>query len=419
MRTFALKIATASITICLVYSLPGLASDKCPTIVKHGPNVPRAQGNCELVGKSKDEAKKKPLDGLVRCKDDNGKVIEESIFKNGDLLSTWFYDFDRHKLSFHFNKQDKAHGPASAFGEDGTLLCEMQYVNGKPDGAAREYGPDGKLKGLRWFKNGRLEDAPLINYSKKGELSHLVCPGISATPEDKALCGFNGKPVTVKVYGGFDDTVTHINGRLAERVRYNRNEEKTWRTLYPDPGNKQTYHEEELYKNGKTRIRFSVVDGKKEGAYREYADTGTLILEKEFRNDVMVSGKSYYLNGKLQEQSVLAADGASVSIKEFWDDGKPKSVGTFVFKQRGSYGSIWTDTVTVGKHFKYAEDGTISEEANYDEDGNLDGTRILIDDKKKRTEAVYRKGMLASMKTFSADGKLTLSEEYHEDGSRK
>jgi hypothetical protein len=46
-----------------------------------------------------------------------------------------------------------------------------------------------------------------------------MCPDQAMTPEDKDLCGFNGKPVTVKVYNGFEDTVTHFNGRLARLVR--------------------------------------------------------------------------------------------------------------------------------------------------------------------------------------------------------
>jgi hypothetical protein len=51
--------------------------------------------------------------------------------------------------------------------------------------------------------------------------------------------------------------------------------------------------------------------------------------------------------------------------------------------------------------------------------GKIEGARILIDEKGKRTEALYRKGTLVAKKLFPSDGKLELSDEYYEDGSRK
>jgi hypothetical protein len=92
--------------------------------------------------------------------------------------------------------------------------------------------------------------------------------------------------------------------------------------------------------------------------------------------------------------------------------GQLKSKGSFAFQRRGYFGSSWTDTVPIGKAYKYSENGSLSEESNFDGEGNLDGARILIDEKGKRTEALYRKGTLVAKKLFSPDGKLELHEEY-------
>jgi hypothetical protein len=100
-------------------------------------------------------------------------------------------------------------------------------------------------------------------------------------------------------------------------------------------------------------------------------------------------------------------------------NGQLKSKGSFAFQRRGYFGSSWTDTVPIGKAYKYSENGSLIEESNFDGEGNLDGVRILIDEKGKRTEALYRKGTLVAKKIFSSDGKLELNEEYYEDGSRK
>jgi hypothetical protein len=85
----------------------------------------------------------------------------------------------------------------------------------------------------------------------------------------------------------------------------------------------------------------------------------------------------------------------------------------------GLFGNSWTGTVPDGKAYWYAEDGSLSEEATFDENGNLDGARIQIDEKGQHTETVCRKGTLLGKTLFSSDGKLELAEEYYEDGSRK
>lgn len=223
----------------------------------------------------------------------------------------------------------------------------------------------------------------------------------------------------MKVYNGFEDTVTHLDGRLTKLVRFNRDEGRTWVTVYPDPGNKRTYTEEELHKNGKIFRSFSVIDGNKQGKLREYADNGKLLLEKEFKDDVDIWEKIFYMNGKLKEQSERKPDGTSIFTRSYWDNGQLKSEGSLTFTKRGSFGSSWTDTIPIGKTYTYAENGALSEESNFDAEGNLDGARIQIDEKGKRTETVYRNGTLLAKKLFAADGKLELSEEYYEDGSRK
>lgn len=419
MGTLDWRKGLAAACMGFLFVTPGFASDECYEIALHGPNVPHERGTCEMVGQSTEVAAKRPLNGLMQCKDKKGKVVEEARFKNGVLISDWFYDYRDRKLSFGFSGEDKAHGPAKAFAKGGELLCEMNYVKGKAEGAVREYYPDGKLKNLLWFNNGKSEQAPRVGYSGKGELTHLACPERSRTLEDKELCGFKGRPVTVKTYGGFEDTVTHLNGRIVKHIRFNRDEGRTWITVYPEPGNRKTYSLEELHKNCKVFRSFSVINDEKQGRLLEYADNGKLILEKEYKDCVDVSEKSYYMNGKLKEHSVRNPDGATISTKSYWDNGRLRSKGTLAFKKRAYYGSRWTDTVSVGKEYRYAENGSLTEESNHDEEGNLDGARILIDEKGKRTEAVYRKGTLVSKKLFSSDGKLESAEEFYEDGSRK
>lgn len=36
------------------------------------------------------------------------------------------------------------------------MLCEMNYVDGEANGAAREFYPDGRLETLSWITNGNL-----------------------------------------------------------------------------------------------------------------------------------------------------------------------------------------------------------------------------------------------------------------------
>lgn len=412
-------ITFTSFIIYIALLAPAFASEVCYEIAKKWPNVPHEKGECELVNQTLDKVTKKPADGMMRCKDDNGKIIRETQVKNGELSSLWLYDYQGHKLSFNFSKGKKLHGPATVLATDGKLLCKMNYVDDKVEGAVRGYFSNGELEDLYWFENGKHRNEPRIEYMRAGKLSHLRCPDKSVTPEDRELCGFNGKPVTVKVYDDFEDTVTHVNGRLTELIRFNKSEGRTWRTVYNEPGNTKSYTEEELHKNGKVFRKFTVVDNEKEGKYFEYADIGKLVLEKEYKNGKVLQEKSYYMNGKLKEESVHSSDKKTISQKGYWDNGQLKSTGTFAFKKRNSYGSRWTDTVPVGKAYKYKNNGSLAEEANYNDEGQLDGNYIYISEDGKRIEAVYSKGILTAKKILSANGNIELSEEYYEDGSRK
>lgn len=408
-------------TFIIFFALPApvFASDVCYEIAKNWPNVPHEKGECELVNQTLDKVSKKPVDGMMRCKDDKGKIIRETQIKNGELESLWLYDYQGHKLSFNFTKGKKLHGPATVLATDGKLLCKMNYVDDKVEGAVRGYFSDGELENLFWFENGKHKNVPRIEYMRAGKLSTLRCPDKSVTPEDRELCGFNGKPVTVKIYDGFEDTETHINGLLMESIRFNKDEGRTWRTVYSKPGDRNNYNEEELHKNGKVFRKFTVVDKEKEGKFFEYADNGKLVLEKEYKNGNVLQEISYYMNGKVNEESVRSKDKKTYTQKSYWDNGQLKSTGTFAFKKRSSYGSRWTDTVPVGKSYNYKENGSLAEEANYNEEGELDGNYILIAENGKRIEAVYSKGILTAKKILSANGNVELSEEYYEDGSRK
>ena len=100
---------------------------------------------------------------------DNGKVAYATLYHpNGNLMakgkylnqqkdSLWnYYDQDEGKLvSEEFYKQGKIEGVAKTFYPTGQIAEEQTYKNGLKDGPWAQYFTDGALKGKGEFKDGK------------------------------------------------------------------------------------------------------------------------------------------------------------------------------------------------------------------------------------------------------------------------
>lgn len=354
--------------------------------------------------------------GKELCPKHRYEMDWEYLWENGKRVSGIYHLGSKSRMTLTYKDSFTPIGPVLIYRNE-KLFCEVPInKEGKPDGIVKEYSPEGKLAHGFRMADGKRKGG-FVEFDKNGGLKSFACEESPVFDGDQERCGFNGKSGVVELKNG--TILTHVKGRLTAKETTSADGSKSV-IKFINPGtNEEMEQVTEYGKNGKLYRNFSVKNKNREGKYLEYSDNGKLVVEREYKEGVPVVEKSYYLNGKLKEHSTRQPDNTSVSKKGYWDNGQLQSEGVFAFKREGYYGSSWTDIVPVGKISNYAENGSLSEEAYYDKEGKLDGVSIFIDEKGKRTEAVYLKGILTAKKIFSPDNKLELEEEYYEDGSRK
>jgi len=205
----------------------------------------------------------------------------------------------------------------------------------------------------------------------------------------------------------------HNGGKLHGPTRaFNSNGILTCELTFAD--GKQEGPVREYFADGKLRRSYMVKNGRREGRYVEYGANGGLVLEREYNNDADRVEKFYYPDGTLQEHSARRPDGKSFSTKNYWPNGKLQSEASFEVKTRPV--CTLREAVRVGKAYRYAADGSLLEEARYDDLGRPDGVQIQVDEAGKRIESVYMHGKLMARKVFAANGRLE-REEANGNGS--
>ena len=91
--------------------------------------------------------------GISVCKDKNNGLlngITKLYYESGkiEFVSSW--------------KDGKHHGPLKRYSENGILLEEIPFVDGKREGVGKSYYNDGKLKSVAMWKKGKLDGEKII-----------------------------------------------------------------------------------------------------------------------------------------------------------------------------------------------------------------------------------------------------------------
>lgn len=108
-------------------------------------------------------------DGLFREYHENGNLMREETYVNGKkngLAKTHLKDGT---LSEETTYQDgKRNGPSREYHKNGVLKKEVGYLDDKEHGVRTDYRDNGSLQQTQEFKNGRA-DGPKISYARDGE----------------------------------------------------------------------------------------------------------------------------------------------------------------------------------------------------------------------------------------------------------
>jgi antitoxin component YwqK of YwqJK toxin-antitoxin module len=380
-------------------------AEECNFYAKTGAKVSPRSGECTIAGKpAGDDAEKS---GLERCVHrDDKRVVSELNWKNGKRDGPGFYFDNNDRRIVATFKNDLAEGPAQVFSKENKLLCQLEFKEGKLKAAFEIVGDrEGK---------GRIE------LLESGKVKSLQCASHSMAPEDVEPCGFDGKVSRVQLHNSDGSPIRNVsywqNGKLTKVETVDRQGLAMTRT-YPQPGDDDTYDVEILHKIGKVARAYAMKANYLQGHYREFSETGTMLMETVYEREKPQSQNHYYMNGKLKRSVKKTQAGKQLAVQEFWDNGKLKTDGTFVESQyqRGAWESLIED----GKVMRYSKDGLLQEERNFRE-GRLDGDqKLFFASGKLAVEQTYKNDQVRMMKCYDPSGKLELSEEYFEDGSLK
>ena len=358
-----------------------------------------AINDCELNGEAintNNGAATRGKTGLLRCKDRNSGLLQrEQELRDGEYIGlVRFYKDGKLSGEHSVNARGNRHGRAREFAPDGQVLVDSQYDNGSTVGVERRYHPNGQIRSIAFYAQPGGQKAS-AEFNDRGQLKSLQCaeqPVMAPAFDDAARCGF-GAASQLDLF--------RENGQLAARARYESGKRVHYQTLYE---NGTVSAEEQRLGDRRVERRF-YPDGVKRqetesrllerGARREreleYSAKGTLIRERRWDERDLIQDHEYYLNGQPKRKSEYSTTSNQriAEVSEFFDNGKPSSVGRYQTSNR--MGSI-----PVGTHRQFHIDGKLIAESIYDD-----------------------KGRISRERGFDEDGKVIRDDEVFEDGSRK
>lgn len=229
-----------------------------------------------------------------------------------------------------------------------------------------------------------------------GSLSELRCAPVSLLPQDRSVCGHQGRASEVTLYrapGQASGTVSYLAGALQRLTVLNgqgalvRSEELRQSPGQPVRRIKRVYHPAgQLRSETELLERDPAVAGAgREGVSREWAASGQLTQETLWADGHEQRIQQWYLNGQRKLQQQIRREGRVElrTTESFWDTGNRSAVNV----ERN--GRLW------GWQRYFNEAGALLRE---DEHGE--------------------RGRLLRRKHYNAQGALALDERILDDGSR-
>ena len=244
----------------------------------------------------------KKLHGEVICKR-NGKLQRKEFFEKGVSLKNQFFDNKGNiKSEQNYNRKKKRHGKSIDYYPSGKVKRLEVYKDGKEIGPELYYFKSGKLKKKTYFNNRRNSS---FEYTEEGKLARVYCHEEVRNFDDKKekeWCGWGGKASAVKLYSRSGDvykTVSYHRGKMQKYAKLN-DKGVAVKTKNFARG-KINNIEISKFDNGKVKQekRYNK-KGYLDGLQKEYAESGTLVREANFKNGFMEFEKLYYLNKQLK-----------------------------------------------------------------------------------------------------------------------
>jgi antitoxin component YwqK of YwqJK toxin-antitoxin module len=363
---------------------------------------------CEVGGKDVNPANGSTtagLTGIMVCRDGEGRIQREQELKNGVFMGLQRMRLpDGGVRERQVNDRGNSDGPFTEHDAKGTLRIQGSFANGRAIGVHRRWFDNGQLERLSFHADDR-ERANLL-YNRDGTLRELRCANESVMSEDRAPCGFEGKPAVVELRDG--------RARVYARATYERGQ-LIARSAFREDGSVAGEH---LIENGaRVHREYAAADGRSvmrrervfepDDAFltaggrlaleREWGPGGQPVREARFEAGLPVTEQQWYLNGSVRLRRAIEHAG----------EGRLRSALT--------------------REEAYRDDGTLAART-VQRDGRPSGPQRFYDPRGQlRREDVFTElkpgtpgpSRLLARRTWDEGGRPLTNEEFFEDGSRK
>jgi uncharacterized protein len=332
-------------------------------------------------------------DGYNKLYYPNGKMSSEGTIRNGKPDGYWKNYYENGKLKSEGNRKDfKLDSLWKFYNEKGLEYLIYTYKEGKKTGYKYEYSPNPKdsSNGILASKENYIKDTlqGTSYYFQNGKL-HQITFYKDGLAEGKSLEFSPDSLITsIIIYkGGFIKKITKIN-------RYNTEDHKEglWQTFYP---------------GGIVKWEGTYSDGKKDGYFKTYSETGDLENVEKYINDVLQVDAPelakldiktvYYSNGVVQSSGPYKGnepfgmhrtydENGKAEKADIYDSGKIVAAGPIddADRQQGDWKEYYAngDLKSEGKYANgvktgewkyYFSDGKTYETGKYDKNGKQTG----------------------------------------------
>jgi antitoxin component YwqK of YwqJK toxin-antitoxin module len=351
------------------------------------------------------------------------------IYKSYSISKPFKWDLQE---EIPYNEHNQVSGVYKYFRKDGGLIKLASYKDGLPDGAFKEFYPDGKPRVETPFKKGFITGTQKF-YNDKGILIQSIeCKQNYYNGKLRRFYS-NGKLKSESIYTmGALISVTKSFDRYGNPlpmgsfangtgtvIEYTETGAKEYEAEYKEGA--QNGYVTEYYTDGNVFRHYKCRNWKIEGKQQTFYPNGKLSSEMEISEDGFYDGKCmfYYSNGKISDIQVRK-QGMLWNILQSTDTaGKPLDAGNL--KNGTGTARIYDDScrITEISELKngmkngiariYYPNGNISEEIPYTND-TLDGIhKKFYENGKILSETEVKKGKITGIKkNYYPNGKLSL-----------
>lgn len=335
-------------------------------------------------------------EGWWKSYNENGVLISEGNRKNFQLDSLWiFYNDDSsEKMRLHYF-QDRKHGEQVVYGKNeytvtnwrndtvvgsvnsyrnnGTLAKSVPYIDGLPNGLAKEYNDTGLVIAVTKYYRGIRSHREIINRTDKSGLKQGGWKYFWTNGNLKLEAQYlNDKKHGFFKYYNEDGEFLYVekyeNDNLITDAKETRQMER-----------RQTYH-----KNGRVAISATYYEGRPDGLRRDFDTTGK------------ITNGYLYENGWLRFEGITDLNGLRQGLwKEYYPTGELRSKGKYKNSRPiGEWNFYFTDKTVeitgsydskgkkIGEWLWFYPTGDTMTVANY-EDGELEGRYVEYGDEGK------------------------------------